>query len=48
MVTFRAPKGQAFIEYALILILVVMAVIVILSVLGPSIGSAYSQVISAI
>ena len=48
MVIFRVSKGQAFIEYALILILVVMAVIVILTALGPSIGKAYSQVIAAI
>jgi len=45
----NAPKGQAIIEYALILVLVAMAVIITLAVLGPSIGSAlFSQVIAKI
>ena len=41
-------KGQGIIEYALILLLVVMAVITVLTVLGPAVGAAFSRVIAAI
>jgi Flp pilus assembly pilin Flp len=40
--------GQGIIEYALILLLVVMAVITVLTVLGPAVGAAFSRVIAAI
>jgi Flp pilus assembly pilin Flp len=40
------PQGQGFVEYALILFLVVAVVIVVMWLLGPAIGSAYSNVIS--
>lgn len=38
-------KGQGFVEYALIMLLVALAVIVALAVLGPDIGSIYSNAI---
>jgi len=41
-------NGQGIIEYALILLLVVMAVITVLTVLGPAVGAAFSRVIAAI
>ena len=41
-------KGQGIVEYALILLLVVMAVITVLTVLGPAVGAAFSRIISAI
>jgi pilus assembly protein Flp/PilA len=41
-------KGQGLVEYALILLLVVMAVITVLTVLGPAVGAAFSRIISAI
>jgi len=41
-------KGQGLVEYALILLLVALAIIVILSLLGPVIGKMYSNVIPLI
>jgi Flp pilus assembly pilin Flp len=38
------PKGQGFTEYALILFLAVVVIIIILYFLGPAIGSLYSNV----
>ena len=42
-----APReeGQGLVEYALILVLVALVVIVILSLLGPAIGNIFSNVI---
>jgi pilus assembly protein Flp/PilA len=39
-------KGQGLVEYALIFILVILAVIVILYLLGPAIGNMYSDIVS--
>lgn len=41
-------KGQGLVEYALILILVAMAVFLILAVFGPSLGNLYSNIINSI
>jgi pilus assembly protein Flp/PilA len=41
-------SGQGLVEYALILILVAMAVLAILTILGPQIGNAFSRVTNAI
>jgi pilus assembly protein Flp/PilA len=41
-------RGQGLVEYALILVLVVLRVIVILSLLGPAIANVFSNVVSAI
>jgi len=38
-------RGQGLVEYALILILVGVVVLVILAILGPAIGNVFSQVI---
>lgn len=38
-------EGQGLVEYALILVLVALVVIVILSLLGPAIGNIFSNVI---
>jgi pilus assembly protein Flp/PilA len=38
-------EGQGLVEYALILVLVAMAVIVVLSLLGPAIGNIFSNVV---
>jgi len=37
--------GQGLVEYALILVLVALVVIVVLSLLGPSIGNVFSNVV---
>ena len=38
-------EGQGLVEYALILVLVAMAVIVVLALLGPAIGNIFSNVV---
>lgn len=45
MLIANTEKGQGLIEYALILVLVAMVVIVALTFLGPRIGNAFSQII---
>ncbi|MFQ6014685.1 MAG: pilus assembly protein [Anaerolineae bacterium] len=40
-------EGQSFMEYGLILVLVAVAVVAILTLLGPAIGNMYSTIISA-
>jgi len=37
-------KGQGLIEYALILVLIAVVVIVVLELLGPSIGGIFSSI----
>ena len=39
-------KGQGLVEYALIFVFVILAVIVILWIMGPAIGSTYSNIIN--
>lgn len=41
-------KGQGLVEYALILVLVALVVIVVLALLGPAIGNVFSQIMNAI
>jgi pilus assembly protein Flp/PilA len=36
-------EGQGLVEYALILVLVSVAVVIILTILGPSIGNLFSN-----
>jgi pilus assembly protein Flp/PilA len=42
----RKEKGQGLVEYALILVLVSIVVIVILALLGPAIGNVFSEIIA--
>ncbi len=44
----REKGGQGLVEYALIMMLVALAVIVILALLGPAIGSMFSNIIPLI
>ena len=37
-------KGQGLIEYALILVLIAVVVIVVLRILGPRIGGVFSKI----
>jgi pilus assembly protein Flp/PilA len=49
MVTSKKMEdGQGLVEYALILILVAMVVIVALALLGPAVGSIFSNVMELI
>jgi pilus assembly protein Flp/PilA len=41
-------RGQGLVEYALILVLVAMVVVVVLSLLGPSVGNVFSMVVGAL
>jgi pilus assembly protein Flp/PilA len=41
-------RGQGLVEYALILVLVALIVIVILALLGPAIGNIFSNIVSII
>lgn len=45
---FAREKGQGLVEYALILVLVAMVVIVILALLGPAVGNVFSNIVAAI
>jgi pilus assembly protein Flp/PilA len=42
---YEKEKGQGLVEYSMILIMVAMVVIVVLALLGPAIGNAFSNVI---
>ncbi len=48
MIAKRASKGQGLIEYALIIVLVSIAVIVVVSLLGPQIGEVFSDIMSSV
>jgi len=41
-------KGQGLVEYALILVLVALVVIVVLAILGPAVGSIFSNVVEMV
>jgi pilus assembly protein Flp/PilA len=41
-------RGQGLVEYALILVLVSIVVIVVLRLLGPAIADVFSQIMNAI
>ena len=44
MMFLHYNKGQGLVEYALILVLVAMIVIVVLIFLGPEIGNIFSNI----
>ncbi len=46
MLYMPREEGQGLVEYALILVLVALVVIVILALLGPTIGNVFSNVVS--
>lgn len=48
MLFLSQQDGQGLVEYAFILVLVSLTVILILAVLGPQVGNLYSQVNSAL
>jgi pilus assembly protein Flp/PilA len=41
-------KGQGLVEYALIMLFVAIAVIVILAILGPAVGNMFSSIVTNI
>jgi pilus assembly protein Flp/PilA len=48
MPLIQRERGQGLVEYALILMLVAMIVLVILVLIGPAIGNIFSKVITLI
>jgi pilus assembly protein Flp/PilA len=48
MLFLPREEGQGLVEYALILVLVAVVVIAILTLLGPSIGNVFSNIIRSI
>lgn len=46
--SFGRYRAQGLVEYALILMLVALVVIVMLAIFGPAVGNMYSEVISQI
>jgi pilus assembly protein Flp/PilA len=48
MLFLPREEGQGLVEYALILALVAIVVIVILALLGPAIGNIFSNIVNAI
>jgi pilus assembly protein Flp/PilA len=44
----KSESGQGLVEYALIMVLVTLVVIVVLAILGPTIGNLYSNVLPMI
>jgi pilus assembly protein Flp/PilA len=45
MLFYTLLKGQGFVEYALIMLLVALLVIVVLALVGPYVGNMYSSVV---
>ncbi|MEW6650748.1 MAG: pilus assembly protein [Chloroflexota bacterium] len=48
MSIYLKERGQGLLEYALIMVLVALAVIVALALLGPAIGNLYSNIMPMI
>ena len=44
VIGLRLEKGQGFVEYALILVLIAVIVLAVLLILGPIIGNSFSEV----
>ena len=40
--------GQGLVEYALIILLVALVVIIILALIGPQLGNVFSQVVQSL
>ena len=48
MLYLPREEGQGLVEYALILVLVAVVVIVTLSLLGPAIGNIFSNIVGSL
>jgi pilus assembly protein Flp/PilA len=48
MTASRKEAGQGLVEYAFIIVLVALIVIVILALIGPAIGNIFSNIIPLI
>ncbi|MCJ7513949.1 MAG: pilus assembly protein [Anaerolineales bacterium] len=43
-----APRGQGLVEYAMVILLVGIAVIITLSIFGTGVGNMFSQIVTGI
>jgi len=48
MLTLEDSKGQGLVEYALIMVLVALVVIVVMALIGPAIGNVFSTIMTNI
>ena len=48
MLSFKNARGQGLVEYALILVMVALVVLVVMYILGPVIGKVFSNVLELI
>jgi len=49
MISYKQPpKGQGLAEYAIIIMLVGLVVIIVLSIIGPAVGDMFSSVVANI
>ena len=48
MLYMPREEGQGLVEYALILVLVAIVVLVILAILGPAIGGIFSKIVNGL
>lgn len=48
MLSLVDARGQGMVEYALVLMLVAVIVLVVLALLGPAIGNMFSEIVSKI
>jgi pilus assembly protein Flp/PilA len=48
VLSFKGKKGQGLVEYALILVLVAIVVIVVLTAMGGSVNTIFSKVDNAL
>lgn len=48
MLFLKSEEGQGLLEYALVLVLVAVAIVAILTLLGPQIGNLYSRITTAV
>lgn len=48
MLFLTEEEGQGLVEYGLVIILVAIAIVAILTLLGPQIGNVYSRVVACV
>lgn len=48
MLFMPREEGQGLVEYALIIVLVALVVLVLITIFGPAVGNLYSNIMSVI
>lgn len=48
MLSIAHARGQGLVEYAFIMLLVALIVIVVVALLGPAVANMYSQIVQSI